>query len=183
MALLQPDYTFLSYRDVSPEFLLKAGIKVLLSDIDNTLAPYEQPEPDANIVTWLESLKNAGVKVAFLSNNHAERVELFNRSLGLPVRYDAHKPLSKNAKKMMKSLGGSKQSTALIGDQIFTDVLCAHMAGIRAILVPPIVDKTNKITRFKRRLEKGRLKRYYKKNPTAPDIRAGSPLTKEHKTV
>ena len=102
MALLQPDYTFLSYRDVSPEFLLKAGIKVLLSDIDNTLAPYEQPEPDANIVTWLESLKSAGVKVAFLSNNHAERVELFNRSLGLPVRYDAHKPLSKNAKKRQR---------------------------------------------------------------------------------
>ena len=183
MALLQPNYTFLSYRDVSPEFLLKAGIKVLLSDIDNTLAPYEQPEPDAHIVAWIKALEAAGVTLAFLSNNHAERVELFNKTLGLPVRYDAHKPLAKNARKMMKSLGGNKKNTALIGDQIFTDVLCAHLAGIRAILVPPIVDKTDKGTRFKRRLEKGPLKRYYKKHPTAPDIRVGSPLTKEHQMV
>ena len=183
MALLQPDYTFLSYRDVTPEFLKKKGIKVLLSDIDNTLAPYEQPEPDAQIVAWVKALKNAGIQLAFLSNNHAERVELFNKTLGVPMCYDAHKPLAKNAKKMMKRLGGNKKNTALIGDQIFTDVLCAHAAGFRAILVPPIVDRTDRGTRFKRRLEKGFLKRYYKKHTDAPDIRQGSPLTKEHKTV
>ena len=183
MALFQPNYTFLSYRDVTPEFLQKAGIEVLLSDIDNTLAPYEQPEPDAQIVAWVGSLQKAGIRLAFLSNNHAERVELFNKTLGVPVCYDAHKPLVKNAKKMMKRLGGNKKNTALIGDQIFTDVLCAHLGGFRAILVPPIVDRTDRGTRFKRRLEKGFLKRYYKKHKDAPDIRQGSPLTKEHKTV
>ena len=183
MALLQPNFTFLSYRDVTPAFLREQGIEVLLSDIDNTLAPYEQPEPDEHIVAWVEALREAGIKLAFLSNNHAERVELFNKTLGVPMRYDAHKPLAKNAKKMMRELGGNKKNTALIGDQIFTDVLCAHLSGFRAILVPPIVDKTDRGTRFKRRLERGPLKRYYKKHPDAPDIRAGSPLTKEHKTV
>ena len=69
-----------------------------------------------------------------------------------------------------------------MGDQVFTDVLFARMAGIRAILVPPIKDKTNCITRIKRYFEKGVLRRYYKRHPEAPDIRLGSPLTKEHVT-
>ncbi|MBQ8357042.1 MAG: YqeG family HAD IIIA-type phosphatase [Clostridia bacterium] len=180
MALLQPNRTFLSYREVSAALLREMGIEVLLLDIDNTLAPYEQPEPDEQIRLWLQSLARAGIRAAFLSNNHGERVELFNKTLALPVRYDAHKPLPRQAKKMMKRLGGNRKNTALMGDQIFTDVLCAHLAGIRGFLVPPIVDRTDRGTRFKRRMERKILKRYYKKHTDAPDIRVGSPLTKEY---
>ena len=43
---LTPTYMFATYREVTPEFLQQAGIRYLLADIDNTLAPYEQPEPD-----------------------------------------------------------------------------------------------------------------------------------------
>ena len=178
-----PDHTFLCYRDVSAEFLREQGIDALLLDIDNTLAPYEQPTPDPKICAWLQSLADAGIRVAFLSNNHADRVELFNQKLGLPVRYDAYKPLPKQAKLMLKRLGVERSRAALMGDQIFTDVLCAHLAGIRGFLVPPIVDRTDRGTRFKRRIERRFLKRYYKKNPNATDIRGGSPLTKEHTTV
>lgn len=179
MPLFQPDHTFLSYRDVSVAFLQEQGIRVLLLDIDNTLAPYEQPEPDESIRTWLQALCDGGIRVAFLSNNHGERVSLFNQTLGLPMRFNAHKPLPRQAKKMMKQLGGNRRTTALMGDQIFTDVLCAHLAGFRGMLVPPIKDRTDRGTRFKRRMERGFLKRYYKKHPAAPDIRQGSPLTKE----
>ena len=179
MAFLRPDYTFLCYRDLSAEFLKQQGIGVLLLDIDNTLAPYEQPEPDDHIRAWLTSLADAGVRVAFLSNNHEPRVALFNKTLGLPMRYDAHKPLRKNARRLLRELGGDKHNAALMGDQIFTDVFCAHNVGMRAFLVPPIKDKTDVGTRLKRFFERGILKRYYKKNPDAPDIRVGSPLTKE----
>ena len=180
MSLLQPDHTFLCYRDVSAAVLREQGIDALLLDIDNTLAPYEQPTPDPQICAWLRSLADAGIAVAFLSNNHAERVELFNKELGLPMRYDAYKPLPKQAKLMVKRLGAEPCRAALMGDQILTDVLCAHLAGIRAFLVPPIVDRTDRGTRFKRKLERGILKRYYKKHTDAPDIRGGSPLTKEY---
>lgn len=180
MSLFSPDYTFLSYRDVAPAFLRAQGIEVLLLDIDNTLAPYEQPEPDAQIAHWLAAVRAVGIQPAFLSNNHGERVELFSKTLGIPVQYDAHKPLPGRGKKMLKLLGGHKGNAALMGDQIFTDVLCAHLCGIRAILVPPIVDRTDGFTRFKRRMERGILKRYYKKHGEAVDIRVGSPLTKEH---
>ena len=180
MSLFHPDHTFLSYRDVDPAFLRAQGVEVLLLDIDNTLAPYEQAEPDEQIRAWLASVKAAGIRPAFLSNNHGERVDLFARTLDVPVQYDAHKPLPRRGKKMLKKLGGHKKNAALMGDQIFTDVLCAHLCGIRAILVPPIVDRTDRGTRFKRRMERGILKRYYKKHKEAADIRVGSPLTKEH---
>jgi len=181
MPLFRPDHTFLCYRLVTPAFLLEKGIQALLLDIDNTLAPYEQAEPDEQIRAWLNSLSEAGIKTAFLSNNHSERVVLFNKNLQLPVRYDAHKPLPRQAKEMLKRLGVKKRNAALMGDQIFTDVLCAHLTGMRAILVPPIVDRTDRGTRLKRYFERGILKRYYKKHRNEADIRQGSPLTKEYK--
>ena len=179
MSLFTPHHTLRAYYDLTPEMLTEQGISVLLLDIDNTLAPYEQPLPNERHKAWLEAFRRAGIAVAFLSNNHAERVELFNRELGLPCRYDAHKPLTRRAKKLFKSLGGTKKTTAFMGDQIFTDVCCARFSGATAYLVPPILDKTDAGTRFKRRLEKGILRRFYKKHQGEPDIREGSPLTNE----
>ena len=180
MPFLQPNYTRMCYRDLTPEFLKQEGIEVLLLDIDNTLAPYEQLDPDEHIRTWLQNMAEAGIKTAFVSNNRGRRIERFNATLNRPARCAACKPLPFRGRKIMKGLGGNKKTTAIMGDQIFTDVLCARMMGIRAILVPPIKDKTNRITRIKRHFEKGVLRRYYKRNPNAPDIRLGSPLTKEH---
>ena len=171
MSLLHPDYTFRAYFDLTPAFLKERGITVLLLDIDNTLAPYEQPLPDERLSLWLHGFAEAGIRVAFLSNNHADRVTLFNESLGLPCRYDAHTPLVGNAKRLFKSLGGSKKTTAFMGDQIFTDICCAHFCGAVGFLVPPIRDKRDAGTRFKRLLEKGILRRYYKKHPDRPDVR------------
>jgi len=179
VSIFTPDHTFLAYDDLKPELLRELGIKVLLLDIDNTLAPYEQPLPDARLGAWLSSLRAAGISVAVLSNNHEERVTLFNASLSLPCRYNAHKPLTKWAKRLFASLEGTKATTAFMGDQIFTDVCCAKRCGARAFLVPPIRDKQDFFTRFKRRLEKGILRRFYKKHPDMPDIRKGSTIKYE----
>ena len=54
-----------------------------------------------------------------------------------------------------------------MGDQIFTDVWAAHNAGIPAILVPPINDRKDVLTKFKRLLEKPILRIYKKKNTQA----------------
>ena len=171
MARFAPDATYLTYRDVTPTDLSAAGVSALVLDIDNTLAPYEQPEPDDDIRAWLDGMRQAGIRVGFLSNNHGERVTLFNKTLGLPVLFDAHKPLVKKARRMIVLLQAVPANTVFLGDQIFTDIWTAHRVGARGFLVPPIKDKTDLLTRFKRRLEKGVLRRYYKKNPTAPDVR------------
>ncbi len=182
MAFFQPNGTYRAYFDLTPAFLKERGIRVLLLDIDNTLAPYEQPEPDERLRQWLRDLQEAGITPAFLSNNHGDRVELFNKTLGLSCRYNARKPLAGRAKKLLCSLGGTKETTAFLGDQIFTDICCAHFCGAVAFLVPPIKDKTDAGTRFKRWLERGILRRYYKKHPDAADVRQGSTIIYQEET-
>ena len=179
MPYFQPDYTFASYRDVAPEALRAHGIEVLLLDIDNTLAPYEQPDPDEKITAWLSALAAAGIRTAFLSNNHEARVTRFNETLERPAVYDAGKPSARKGKKLMRALGGNKKNTAMMGDQVFTDVWTARALGVTAILVPPIRDKRNALTRFKRCLERGVLRRYHRRHPDAYDTREGSSIAKE----
>ena len=179
MPFLQPNYTFLCYRDLTPEFLHANGIKVLLLDIDNTLAPYEQLDPDDHIRAWLKGLAEAGIKTALVSNNRGDRMERFNKTLGQPSRYSACKPLPFRGRKVMRSLGGNKKNTAMMGDQVFTDVWTARALGVTAILVPPIRDKRNALTRFKRCLERGVLRRYHRRHPDAYDTREGSSIAKE----
>ena len=157
-----PTYMFATYREVTPEFLAAHGIRALLTDIDNTLAPYEEPEPDADIRAWLEELQKAGVQVALVSNNHAARVEAFNRTLGLPAFPDSHKPRRKMLLRAMEQMGVSPRETAVLGDQLFTDAYAGQHIGLPAIIVPPIRDKTNLFFRCKRLLERPFIRKYAK---------------------
>ncbi|MBQ7153414.1 MAG: YqeG family HAD IIIA-type phosphatase [Clostridia bacterium] len=164
MGWLMPDYMFDHYYDITPAFLADAGIRALLIDIDNTLAPYEMPEPDEQIIRWLGQLADAGVKAALVSNNHADRITLFNQKLGLPVFPDSHKPFAKHLKIAMRQLGVTKEETAVLGDQLLTDALAGKHIGLKAIIVPPIKDKTTLFFRFKRWLEKPVIRRYKRKH-------------------
>ena len=159
---LVPDLLLSSFREITPALLAEKGIRYILSDIDNTLAPYEIEEPTDNIIAWIASLEKAGIKVAFISNNHPERVELFNRSIGVPAYPDAGKPGKKYMLAAMRELGVTPKETLMLGDQIFTDVLTGKRVGAKAFLVPPIKDKKTPFFRFKRLLEKPFIKRYYK---------------------
>ncbi len=165
LSKLTPYRIFEKFDDITPEYLTALGVKYLFSDVDNTLAPYETPEPDGRIRAWLGSLKDAGIQVILVSNNHADRIELFNRTLGLPAYPDAKKPSKKVLGRVMRELGAAPENSAFLGDQIFTDVLSARNLGIDvALLVPPIKDKLTLFFRAKRALEKPIIKHYYKVN-------------------
>lgn len=157
---LTPTYMFATYRSVTPDFLRGAGIRFLLVDIDNTLAPYEQPEPDDNLRNWLASLQADGVKLALVSNNDRERVERFNRSLGLPAYPKSGKPGKRTLLLAMSGLGAERGNTAVLGDQLLTDSYAGQRLGLPAIIVPPIRDKRNLFFRFKRLLERPFIRKY-----------------------
>ena len=97
---LLPDYIFAKFDDITVDFLASRGIKALLIDIDNTLAPYEVAEPDERISAWFKMLRESGISATLVSNNDRERVELFNRTLGLPYYYKSGKPFAKNLKRL-----------------------------------------------------------------------------------
>ncbi len=161
---LVPEYRFDTFDAVSPELLLSLGIKGLILDIDNTLEPYEHPTPGEHVVAWLSALWEAGIKTAIVSNNNRERVELFNKELGMPAYFKSGKPFTGKLRAAMEQMDTDKSNTALMGDQVFTDVWAAHNAGLVAILVPPINDKRDIFTKFKRLLERPILKKYEKRS-------------------
>lgn len=161
---LTPTYMFARYDDVTPEFLSAHGIRALLIDIDNTLAPYEQPDPDERIHAWFDLLAENGIKAALVSNNHPPRVERFNRTLGLVAYADSGKPSKKTLLRAMDALGVTKEETAMMGDQLLTDSYAGKHIGLPSIIVPPIRDKTNLFFRFKRLCERPFIRKYAKQH-------------------
>ncbi len=161
---IRPDYMFRTFDEITPDFLRTLGVRAILADIDNTLAPYEQPEPDERIRTWIAAMADAGIRIAFVSNNDRARVELFNRTLGVPAYWKSGKPFKKNLIKAMNDLGATRASTVVLGDQLLTDAWAGHNLGVRVLIVPPIRDKRSAFFRFKRWLEKPTVKRFKKKH-------------------
>ncbi len=158
-----PEYYLKTFDMASADFLVSIGVRGIVLDVDNTLEPYENPVPGEHVLAWFKDLQNKGISAAIVSNNNKERIELFNRDLGLFACAKAKKPFKTNVLRAMEAMGTDKSNTILMGDQIFTDVWAAHNAGIPAILVPPINDKRDALTKFKRWLEKPILRAYLKK--------------------
>ena len=168
--LLMPDYYFEHFYNITPEFLLGNGIRALLIDIDNTIAPYEVAEPDEKIKAWFASIKSAGISAAFISNNHAKRVELFNKDLGLIAFSDSGKPSTKTLRIAVQKMGVPLSCVAFLGDQLLTDALAAHRLGVPAIIVPPIKDKTSLFFKAKRLIERPYMRKFLKKLESEKNI-------------
>ena len=161
---LTPDYMFGNYYEITPAFLTSIGVRALLIDIDNTLAPYEQPEPDDRIRSWFADLAANGIKATLISNNHEPRVTEFNRTLGLPAYWDSGKPKKKTLLLAMTKMGVTAEETAMLGDQLLTDSFAGKHIGLPSLIVPPIKDKTNLFFRFKRFCERPFIRKYARKH-------------------
>lgn len=136
---LIPDRVVSSVYDLDPLALAGEGVILLLADLDNTLAKYKQPGPDERIRAWKDALAEAGVRLFLLSNSRKPgRAANFARELGIPCVGHAGKPGTKGFLRAMDEAGAAPGETAMVGDQIFTDILGARRAGVRAILVEPI---------------------------------------------
>ena len=128
-----------SVLDLTGESLQKAGIRLLLADLDNTLCPYSVSEPDAALRRWLADLNSHGVTLFLLSNSRKpKRPAHFAQALGIPYLGHAGKPKRGGFFKAMTGQGVTAGECAMVGDQIFTDTLGANRAGVRSILVEPI---------------------------------------------
>lgn len=119
--------------------LAAEGILLLLADLDNTLVPYGVPLPTDEVRAWKEALTAAGVTLFVLSNNRrADRPRVFCQTLGVPFIGHAGKPKAGSFFQAMERMGVSPAQTAIVGDQIFTDILGGSRAGVTTILVEPI---------------------------------------------
>lgn len=139
MSLLPvPDLMRDNIYQLSPELFTTRGIRFLLLDVDNTLAPYTEDRATEPMKAWVKSLREAGVELFILSNNRGDRPAIFAEALGLPYRKRARKPFPGAAREVLSETGHIPGETAFIGDQIYTDTLCAKLCGCRAVTVEPI---------------------------------------------
>lgn len=152
--IFYPDILFRDIYEITPEFLQQQNIRGLILDLDNTVAPYEIALPDRAMTDWFNRLREAGILVAFVSNNRGERVKRFSRQLRVPHISDAKKPSPRGMRQALRQLNLPPEETVGVGDQIFTDCLASHRAGMQFFLVPPIRDKKSLFFRFKRFLER-----------------------------
>lgn len=120
--------------------LYNEGYKAVIFDVDNTLVPHGAPA-DERAISLFAHLKELGYSCMLLSNNKEPRVKMFNDAVHVNYIYKANKPSPKNYRKAMEIMGSNRENTLFVGDQIFTDVMGANIAGIRTILVKPIHPK------------------------------------------
>lgn len=133
-----PDIMKKNIYEIVPRMFTNRGIELILLDVDNTIAPYEDDSAAPRLIAWAQSMKDAGLELFILSNNRGERPERFAAALGVGYVKRAKKPFTKTARAVLEEKGVPPEKAAVVGDQIYTDTLCAKRLGALAVLVEPI---------------------------------------------
>ncbi|MFA9381755.1 MAG: YqeG family HAD IIIA-type phosphatase [Acetanaerobacterium sp.] len=157
-----PDLIIDRIWEIDAQVLSALGVRALIVDVDNTLSSHGAPLPEREVAPWLARMDALGVPVVILSNNTKKRVAPFAQGLGLPFVHFAVKPLAHGFQRAARLLRHPAQQIAVVGDQIFTDVVGGNAMGMKTVLVLPIDDDTDRWVRFKRRFEKRYIDQYYR---------------------
>lgn len=134
------------------ESLRSKGITALLIDLDNTLVPWQGYDIPDEIINWVRDVSADGMKVCLVSNTRTSgRLDRISSILNVKFAVKAMKPRRAGFLEALKLLDVGTDGAAVIGDQIFTDVLGGNRLGIYTILVRPMHRREffgTKISRF-----------------------------------
>ena len=139
---LIPDVILPSLTSLTPELLQKRGVSFLMMDFDNTIVPYTTNEPTEEMRAWLDAMKASGIRLCVVSNSKRPRVVTFCKTYDLPCITHAKKPFQRGIRECLAQFSLRPEHAALVGDQIYTDVLGANCAGLTSILVSAIDNHT-----------------------------------------
>ena len=161
---IYPDKYIDKVEQITIEFLQKNKIKALILDVDNTLIDYNK-NLSQSIIDWAKKLTEQCIKLYILSNtNQKEKVEKVAKTLEIPFRNLAKKPLKAGFLKIQKELKEKPENIGVVGDQIFTDILGGNRCNMFTILVEPIDPKDFWYTAWKRPIENKIKKEIKKRN-------------------
>lgn len=127
---------------ISAEELSLQGIRLLMLDFDNTIVPYTTNTPTEEMRRWIEAALASDLQVCVVSNSRNGRVLNFCAEYGLACITQARKPFTKGIRECLAKYDIAPDAAALVGDQIYTDVLGANAAGVYSILIPAIHNHT-----------------------------------------
>ena len=133
-----PDMYQKSIYHIDYDKLMDDGIKCLLFDLDNTCVPYKDKEPNKKLLDLFETLKDMGFKIIIFSNATKKRIAPFKKELNVDAMARAGKPSKKGFLKILRLFKYELSDMAIIGDQLYKDILGGNRVGIKTILVNPM---------------------------------------------
>lgn len=152
MLSLYPQYRYDSIMHITVDDLKQMGVLGVAVDLDNTTAHDGTDIPLEGAVEWISMVKQAGIKVIILSNGKKERAGRFAKLLdNIEFVGMACKPLISAYIKGQRVLDLKPKQIAMIGDQLFTDIWGANIAGWVSIYVKPFAMEERNVKSFKRR--------------------------------
>ncbi|MEW6082669.1 MAG: YqeG family HAD IIIA-type phosphatase [Bacillota bacterium] len=154
LRLLCPASYVSSIFDVDVKALAGTGVKGIILDLDNTLIHWRSDTPGPEVLDWFKMLKARGLQACIVSNNMGPRVRHLAGIFGIPCIPRAAKPRRRAFREAMDIMGTSPQETAVVGDQVFTDILGANRLGLLSVLVVPISSREFIGTRLVRVVER-----------------------------
>ena len=146
--LFRPDIYQKSIYHIDYDKLKESGIKCLLFDLDNTLVPFVEKEPNKRLIDLINDLKDMDFKVIIFSNASKNRLKPFKDTLLVDCSYNSRKPMTGKFLKVIKKFNYNISNVAIIGDQVMTDILGGNRVGITTILVNPMSNKDRLATRM-----------------------------------
>lgn len=159
MRIFYPNMYVSALQHIDIDRLKELGIKAIIFDLDNTLVPWNSNNLKPETINWFTKLQQAGFKTCIVSNNSKKRVAAMAKMLAVPGLHNAAKPRRRAFRKALQILGVKAEQTAMVGDQVFTDVLGGNRLGLHTILVMPMSSREFIGTRINRQLEKVVLRR------------------------
>jgi len=155
---LRPAVQVPTVYDIDLRALRERGIRGIILDLDNTIVPWGAREPGPDLPGWIASARRADLHLCIVSNNIGSRVIGLATSLGVPLVTGALKPRRKALRRALSVMGTTPDATALVGDQLFTDILGGNRLGLHTILVRPQSRREFPLTHLARLLERAVLR-------------------------
>ncbi len=154
-----PDFALEKAYDVTVDSLKKHGIKVVFVDLDNTLIAWNNPDGTPEMRQWLHDLRDAGIPVVVVSNNKYERVKRAVEKFGVEFEAFALKPFTFGINRALKRFHVQPHEVVMIGDQLMTDIRAAKRAGLKSVLVKPLIRTDSINTQINRWRERRTMKK------------------------
>ena len=153
--MFRPDLQLKSVTELTPTLLAEHDLRSLLLDVDCTLKSYQSETVSDAILAWLDEMRKIGIGMCIVSNGKSKRIERFADSVQLPFVCIAMKPLPFGCQRAVRQMNFDPKTTAMVGDQVFADLMAGKLAGLFTVLIHPIQPEEEPwFTRIKRPFER-----------------------------
>lgn len=167
----RPDIIVDRLEHIDLDDLWQRGIRGIVLDLDNTLCTWHGNDVGPERLAWVERAKQR-FSLCILSNTTKfRRLRRVGEQAGIPGigRWGCgRKPFKGGFRDAMRITGTRPEATAMVGDQIFADILGGNRSGLLTVWIPKLDAHEFISTQLVRGLERRVLRRLGCDIPAAP---------------